>query len=674
MAHASLTGLPDDLLLDIIEYLDTSRDVCRLGQATRRTQRLVEQDGWRAFVKTRFPSFREPGAQDVSWSWVADQYTYLDRCWNKRAVQFSLFRTLPPPRQRNRNRNGGGPPGQAVDFHGVVDARYVSGLDQEVVAWGAGEDIQVRWAARVGSSSKGKDGAASAGAGSWGSILGREGGYSAGTGDVTALKMMESPAAGGDDGDGGVRRPQVVVGRANGDVEVLSVANDSSFGKPMRSVVKLDARADSSDGRQLPAPMSISPGRLAVSCTEWQPDTDMLAASRSSLLHLYKMAPEEEDAELAELEPLSFNDMSAGRPPNQGSLVRDIKFLDRDHVAVALGRSSQPIQYGTVRPTGVVFEPAAHNPDVYARKQGRLQPPLSALTDVNTIVWAIEPVGHKNSKNLLLSSWQDGTFRLLDARTPSPHDAIYRDNFQPYQAGGPLLVYGTERFVTGNNTAPTVRFFDFRFDKPYFHSAASECSSAQPQPRVCCSSGTTNLPKLGRSGNDIASESECKPGRPGRCPWHALSRTDCYRQDATLWLGYRGMDRVFSLARASDTSDKFYLGLRGAVAEAQLVLKEDVPSRRETRNPSCPDGWRVSSVSSVTVAETGVGLCTSRVHDGLHGELHSGMPALFYNKDTADEANTENGLADPPQRSRLDTALRQQLPMRRRGNRFGHGQ
>lgn len=74
--------------------------------------------------------------------------------------------------------------------------------------------------------------------------------------------------------------------------------------------------------------------------------------------------------------------------------------------------------------------------------------------------------------------------RLLDMRTPSDHDATYRDPFQPYNPSNALLVYGTQRFVAAGATEPAVRIFDFRYPKPYYHSDALPCSGYQPTPAV----------------------------------------------------------------------------------------------------------------------------------------------------------------------------------------------
>jgi hypothetical protein len=634
MTTASLTSLPDDLLLDIVEYLDAARDVSHLGQVAKRTHGLVEHAGWKTFAKTRFPSIEPPPLPPTRghypWRKAADRLSHLDRCWDKRAIQLTQFRTQTVPRKKNAARQ----PRQAVDFHGIVDAHYLSSTHQEVVAWGGGEDLHVRFGSSQG----------------WKSALGKNTNYAAGTGDVTCLRMIERRAG----------LPEVVVGRANGDVQILSAAEDASFGTPTQALIKLDEREDAA----LQPFFSISPGRLSVNCAEWQSGTDVLATARSSQFHLYGI-PSEGDA--GPPTPLAHIDMSRD---DQESFIRDIKFLGRDAVAVALGGNSQPVQLGTMRPTGVEFAPAPHNPALLDRQEGKLEP--ASYADV-TGVWAIQPVAQPGaaSSNLLLSSWHDGSFRLMDLRTPSPHDAVYRDSFQPYHAGEALLVYGTERFVSSNNTAPALRFFDFRFPKPYFHTTALPCSPYEPQPRPVCLSLSSSSSSAAAAAAGIADRStgRCTPGLHPGCEWHMAMESPCFRQDGTLWLGLHTMDRVFSLAKASDSSDKFYLGLRGSFAEAQLVLGEDTATQRQqTEAYTCPDGWRVSDMPNVSMAETGISLCTRRMHMGAaHGELHNGMPELLYRCDETRKHGNARVFLDLPERSRFDTTWRQQMPMRQSG-------
>ncbi|KHO01730.1 F-box domain, cyclin-like protein [Metarhizium album ARSEF 1941] len=623
MAPASLASLPDDLLLAIVQHVDTARGTSHLGLVSKHTHHVVQQAGWKTFVKTRFPSLQVPRGDARSWSSVADLLSYLDRCWDKRAIRLSLFRSQNQPAPRGKAA-AARRPRQAIDFHGVVDALDVPSLGGEVVAWGGGEDVHVRW--RDDSEQRARQQA-------WRSILGRDAGYAPGTGDATCLKVMERRAG----------LPEVVVGRANGDVQILSAANDESFGQPTEAAGGLDADADADgdgrrDARPRAPPSGISPGRMAVVCAEWHPAADVLATCRGSRLHLRRIPLERE---AGAPEPPAFHDMSrdggrSGRSiSTQESLIRDVKFLGGTGIAVALGASSQPIRHGTMRPTGLEFAPASHSPDV-------------------TTVWSMQAVGHRHNSNLLLSSWHDGSFRLMDVRSPSPYDAVYRDTFQPYHAGGPLLVYGTERFVSGNNTAPALRFFDFRFPKPYFHSTALPCSPRKPQPTPVCSSGEP-------PEEEETAAWRCEPGNGRRCTWHAAMESPCFRQDSTLWLGRRGLDRVFSLAKASDASDRFYLGLRGAIAEAQLVLDEDVPARRPSV-PPCPAGWRVSEAPDTTMADTGISLCASSVHDASHGDFHNRMPEMLYHyRGQTNQRFCE--LLDPPEGTRFDTAWRRaQMP------------
>ncbi|KAG8426426.1 hypothetical protein J3459_008156 [Metarhizium acridum] len=248
----------------------------------------------------------------------------------------------------------------------------------------------------------------------------------------------------------------------------------------------------------------------------------------------------------------------------------------------------------------------------------------------------------------------------MDVRTPSPHDAIYRDNFQPYHAGGPLLVYGTERFVSGNNNAPILRFFDFRFPKPYFitlRPCRVRRASHGPKSRVRPESrSTTRLRFGGASPGTVA-------GAPGTRPWSRPA------SDKTPHCGWGTVVWTVSSRwqRRPDASDKFYLGLRGAIVEAQLVLEQDIPTRRQSVH-RCPAGWRVSAAPNAAMANTGISLCTSSVHEGTHGDLRNGMPEILHHYDGSPRKKGLRELLDPPEGTRFDTAWRQQAAARHRGH------
>ncbi|PHH90595.1 hypothetical protein CDD83_3201 [Cordyceps sp. RAO-2017] len=564
MEPAGLDGLPDHLLLDVMEQLDTARDISRFGSSSRRTHDLVQHDGWKSFVRNRFPSLTVPSDGSTRWSAVADRLTYLDRCWDKRGFLFLFFQEEGHGRGRNRWPRRG----QSVTFQGVVGAHLLPSLRDEILACGAGEDLLVRWRATG-------DGQRSE---TWRSLAGRESGYAAGAGDVTALALL--------DGDS---RPEMLVGRANGEVQLLSAADDESFGRPAKQLLPADQ--DESGGRQR------SPGRLAVTWAEWHAETRMAASCRSSLLTLHNLAPSEE----TELKPVACYDASrAGAEGGAAPLVRCAKFMGADGIACGIGGSHEPLRWGKIRPTGVDLVSATRSGEALAYSE--------SPTEKQT-VRAMEPVGGPANPNLLLSAWDDGTYRLLDVRTPSDRDAVYRDRFQPYHAGSSLLVYGMERFVAGANSEPVLRLFDFRQPKPYYHFNASPCSDSPPSPAPpeVAQRRAKGAPEPGEGSGGAA----CDAGRRIVCRWHAKSRDPGWRPDATLYLGADVYDRIFSLAKASDTSEAFYCGVRGAVVEARPTLAQDI-GRGGTPRPA-PAGWTVRGnerdTARVGLLETGVGRC-----------------------------------------------------------------
>lgn len=230
--------------------------------------------------------------------------------------------------------------------------------------------------------------------------------------------------------------------------------------------------------------------------------------------------------------------------------------------------------------------------------------------------------------------------RLNDIRTPSPHDAVYRDRWDVYDAGSSLLVYGSHHFIAGSNVSASLRFFDFRYPKPYHYSRTLPCSSAQPYPP----------PPRGRDqGPSLGDYHEtCDNGRGRSCAWHAQSREDYYRPDTTLHLGRGRFERVHALAKASDVSDSFFCGLQGSIAEMSLKLAEDAASVVR----DAPPGWRVEPPSTkIAVVETGVSLC--RENEWFQQE--TGYPELYYQ---SRQKPIAAGKQEPDKRSRYDAAYR----------------
>ncbi|KAF9763478.1 hypothetical protein IL306_003110 [Fusarium sp. DS 682] len=371
MDRTSLASLPDDLVLDIVEHLDTARDVAHVSALTKHLQSLIRQDGWRTFVKTRFPSLEIKTNSETQWSCIADRATYLDRCWEKRGFWVNLLFEKNNHPGRFQRRVAGS---QSVLYHTVLDAQLMSSLRHEVIAAGAGENLMVRI--------KPVDGQHD----TWHQVGGDNYGYRAGTGDVTAVSVTENDGI-----------PNVVVGRANGDISVHSGKDEFA------TVAQHLNPADDALLNHASDPMRKSPGQVAVSSLQWHPETNLLASGKGSILTLYDLGMSDGPI----LNPLEYHDFSKSSPEDEASLLRSTKFMSKDIIACALGGSRNPLRWGQLTPTGLQFFNTTSN----SRPVDDASRLMSAVTiNEKTTVRAIEPV-KGGSENLLLSAWDDGTYR-----------------------------------------------------------------------------------------------------------------------------------------------------------------------------------------------------------------------------------------------------------------------
>lgn len=241
--------------------------------------------------------------------------------------------------------------------------------------------------------------------------------------------------------------------------------------------------------------------------------------------------------------------------------------------------------------------------------------------------------------------------RLNDVRTPSPHDAVYRDRWDVYDASSSLLVYGSRHFVAGSNVSASLRFFDFRYPKPYHYTNALPCSSEQPYPPP----PRDQRPQAADAGYHEA----CDDRRGKSCMWHAQSREDRYRPDTTLHLGRGRFERVHALAKASDVSGSFFCGLQGSIVEMNLRIAEDTADVAR----DAPRGWRVEPPSSkIAAVETGISLC----REGEWFQQDTGYPELYYQSRQTPPAKDKQG---PTRPSRFDAAYRHhsEMPARNEG-------
>ena len=473
---------------------------------------------------------------------------------------------------------------------------------KELLVWGAGEDVIARMTTTTERNG-----------GKWSVLSGKGSGFSPGVGDVTSVSVIDGRR--GDEAD-------IAVGRANGRVQLLSMTQEGEFGKEEQRLMPLDEKVFE---QSIPGPRRTSPGQVAASWTEWDAKSKLLASCRSSIVNLYHL----EDTEKKELAPVVSQNVAAEGDEKHPNLIKGFKFLGQDTVACALGGSPNPLRWGKITPTGLFFYDVPKGRDCIDQLNSELVETLT-LEEGTVVVDAIEPVGHPENSNLLLSAWRDGTYRLFDIRTSSRQDAVYRDIFQPQQGSNSLLVYGTNRFVAGTSIGgPLLRIFDFRYPRPYSYTQAMPCASNPPNP---------HRPRP--YGVDHPWAQYCNNTRKTvSCKWHALSSMNDWRPDATIYVNKQGLDGIVSLAKASDLSDRFYCGARGAVIENQLQLTEDV--KAADLKPSGPPGWHTScDRANMSITETGVSLCNSFEY---RKSSHNHMPTVFHQRPWGDEKLMMNG-------------------------------
>ena len=149
----------------------------------------------------------------------------------------------------------------------------------------------------------------------------------------------------------------------------------------------------------------------------------------------------------------------------------------------------------------------------------------------------------------MLSSWDDGTIRLQDLRTPSPVDRVYQDNFEVATPINALVAYGLERFIAGSAYTHMLKVFDFRWTKGYYHTDSLPCASNSPYP-------TPRPPTIVDKPEYHDNQPFCNHILGRLCRWHALSRHDFYRPNCNIYLPFRNYvsSPIYSLAKTSDAS------------------------------------------------------------------------------------------------------------------------
>jgi hypothetical protein len=539
-----LDTLPDDVLLVIVVQLETARDIRALLLANRRLASLFRSDdesGWRAFVRARFPTTPIPFVSSPSpssypkWGELARSLTWQSRAWQRRSLYFQGI--LPEgsyteefPRRR-----------QGTPYHPVIDAHYDFAAKEELLVWGAGENLIAR-RRRLGREGSSLDKVV------WHRLEGKDLGYSAGRDDIRAVSVLDGV---GDD-------LGALVGRDNGNLVLLDLS-EKGFGKKLADFSPEFATVDETE--EFGPTTRFNQG--TINSIDVSGQKRLVAAATRAGVQLYHL-PEEAGANI---QPSAYLDLATHHFDLPNTTLGHARWVGEDLMAFALQGCEHQLRYAAVTPTGIETLSPYKNPDLEERfdinyEKGKLCTHSLAPIDASSV-----PGGNSS---LLLAAWRDGTVRLQDLRTQSPSDLVYCDNVDPWSEFESLLPFGTSHFVAGGAVGATVKVFDFRWPKNYYHTTALPCSPEKPFPNPI-QHFLKPPPSASAERRD-----QCIAGlNDRRCTWHELSRELYYRPNGTLFFSKALPPKdvyacVWSMARSSPLAPNFYIGISGAMVEVSL--------------------------------------------------------------------------------------------------------
>ncbi|KAI0377749.1 hypothetical protein F5Y04DRAFT_263612 [Hypomontagnella monticulosa] len=550
----TLIALPADIFYIILVYLDTARSVAHLAATCKGLHQLISQSGWRIFVTSRFSGYDPSEVLSTDeWKERARSLTLQSRDWDRRALVVTALKPEMTRRARIMNRIR---PAQSIPSSIIVDAHHLRrGNDsKDLVFWGAGEDVFGLHQYTRGPKANQPHTT------DWLRSKGSSHGHHSGRDDVTCVSILKDSKYNYDHGYGSGDDVQVLVGRASGQLYLLSM-DAKRFGIPL---LKFRGLRESSPYDE-----------AAIHQTEIQSlDVDykrgtLAAATKQSVL-VYPLGNDQQtvhdesnqDNLTVEKSPFVWANTALalgrkGRRSGSFEFIRSIKFVNDDTLAVALNKCRHPLQYLNFTPTGIEtslgtkIDSHDHSVGSYTLRTVRAILPV----DTSSLAYG----GGK----AMLSSWDDGTIRLQDLRTPSPVDKIFQDNFDISTPINALLSHGLERFVAGSAYSPVLKIFDYRWPRGYYHTESLPCGNDNPYPAP---RAPTNIVEPTYPSN---SRSACDYVAGQRCRWHTLSRHDFYRPNFNMWLPISAGDNspVYSLASPSVDSPSIFAGLSGNMVE-----------------------------------------------------------------------------------------------------------
>ena len=411
----TLAELPPELLAQIVTQIKTARTLSHLSLTCKRVHAFIENDGFRIFVQSRFPTVRvsrchtqaaskdashpiEDGPQEQNpssfWRDAAHGLTTLSRNWDRKAFIASSIGPYPDIREEFRRQRTHIPPrkpAQSMGFVPVIDS-YESwnGGDwssrKEVVAWGAGAGLVMRVKimgdkakdTRQISRRKEMEGLDQHGHKYvWTTF--HEKGASEGRDDIISLNLLSQDSLGDSE--------QMIVGRASGALAQIDLSSTTSQGQIVASYATAGRPVKSSA-----TSLTVKP--LLASCLS------------DSTIAIYPISPSNSEvAPIGEISAFS---------PGQSGRIWSSSFLRQDRLAVGLGPAHEPIHLYTIG-RGEIIKKSIRTLRIAAGDDGASdQTPSTSKT--GTSVYSLAPVSHTSlaggaEGDVFLSGAYDGFTR-----------------------------------------------------------------------------------------------------------------------------------------------------------------------------------------------------------------------------------------------------------------------
>lgn len=545
----SLLVLDDDALLQVISYLNTAVSISSLSGTCKRLHRLIEDQGWREFIKARFSNLDLSGVNSqLRKKKLADALTWQARCWDRRSIDFAVDSRIGAHETQRQT--------QSIPFRPVLAAHMDHNTVRETLICGAGPDIQ-------GHSMHNTDGLLSLhvkGADNKPPLLpGRD--------DITALSLV-SEASGA--------LAMAAVGRAKGQVDLLSASPNHAYLPFGQHLCRLETPNITSQNEDSTVASSWKNFVVSLDVLPQRHGRNLVCATTSEDVRFYDVPFHLDENSLAELPPVlspsfSYLTKAVGTGTRVVDATKGAKFMGKDMLVTG---GYNCLEYHSVTES-TLRKVAAWK----CKKQNGRPIPLQTFEPVTSSSTA----GH--GENFIISSWNDCIVRFKDIRTPNQQDALFSDGLHRDALITSLLPYGTTRFLAGNDQG-FLNIFDLRWPRLYHPTDGLACAAGNIYPEP---------PSQENIYSDKARHvAACDYIKGTHCGFHDISRTEHSHPQVTIALNSRiakrstagrGGKTLWSLTKSSDISPRFYAGQPGRVVQGTLEMSWDKREKPQTFSP-----------------------------------------------------------------------------------------